>query len=75
MAHQAVINVVSYVEGLEGSVRDLLFRSPWTCQAVMRSLSPLAKQYVLRLLWIQRPVTQGETLCVACLRILNSMPG
>lgn len=62
MAH-AVINVVGYVEGLEREVRDLLYRSPWTCQAVLRSLSPLAKQYVLRLLWIERPVAQGE--CIA----------
>ena len=56
----AVVNVVSYVEGLTREVRDMLYVSPWTCQAVLRSLSPLAKQYVLRLLWIDRPVGKGE---------------
>ena len=55
----AVVNVVSYLEGLAWDVRDLLFQSPWTCQAVLRSLSPLAKQYVLRLLWIDQPVSKG----------------
>ena len=63
MTHQSAINVVSYVEGLDREVRDILFQSPWTCQAVLRSLTPLAKQYVLRLLWIDKPVAKGVWMC------------
>ncbi|GAX80863.1 hypothetical protein CEUSTIGMA_g8298.t1 [Chlamydomonas eustigma] len=47
------VNILSYVESLKENVRDMLYESPWTCQAVFRSLQPLAKQYVLRMVWIQ----------------------
>lgn len=36
---------------------DTLYESHWTCQAVFRSLPPLAKMYVLRLLYIDTVVT------------------
>eukprot|EP00250_Pteridium_aquilinum_P011836 c20340_g1_i1 orf=78-1457(+) len=36
---------------------DNLYESHWTCQAVFRSLPPLAKMYVLRLLYIDTVVT------------------
>lgn len=56
----AVVNIISYVETLDAAVRDKLYESSWTCQAMLRSLQPLAKQYVLRLLWVDRPVAKGE---------------
>ena len=33
-----------------------LFKDPWTCQAILRALSPLAQQYVLRLAGAQNPL-------------------
>lgn len=36
---------------------DSLYESHWTCQAILRSLPPLAKMYVLRLLYIDTVVT------------------
>ena len=59
MAAVGVSNVTSYVQILNQQQRDLLFESPWTCQAVLRSLQPLAKQYILRMLWISSPVPAG----------------
>ncbi|XP_024515556.1 general transcription and DNA repair factor IIH subunit TFB2 [Selaginella moellendorffii] len=35
---------------------DALYASKWTCQAVLRSLPPLAKLYVLRLLYLDAAV-------------------
>lgn len=58
----AVVNIISYVETLDSAVRDKLYESSWTCQAMLRSLQPLAKQYVLRLLWVDRPVAKGGRL-------------
>ncbi len=56
---ETVVNIASYIEGVEGKTRDMLYESPWTCQALFRSLPPLAKQYILRLLWIgDRPVAK-----------------
>ncbi|KAG1673265.1 hypothetical protein FOA52_002545 [Chlamydomonas sp. UWO 241] len=57
----AVVNVLGYVETLAPDTRDKLYESPWTCQAVLRSLHPLAKQYILRLMWIERPVAREDT--------------
>jgi transcription initiation factor TFIIH subunit 4 len=57
------VNILSYVESLNENVRDMLYESPWTCQAVFRSLQPLAKQYVLRMLWIlDKSVVKSELL-------------
>eukprot|EP00955_Chlamydomonas_euryale_P026371 278381-Chlamydomonas_euryale.AAC.13 len=67
----SVVNVLSYVETLPPDIRDKLFESPWTCQAVLRSLQPLAKQYILRLMWIERPVLQG-TWTLAAVRLTNA---
>jgi len=58
---ETVVNIVSYIEGLERDTRDMLYGSPWTCQALFRSLPPLAKQYILRLLWVHdRAVAKGK---------------
>jgi hypothetical protein len=55
----AVVNIISYIKSLAPSTRDTLYSSPWTCQAVLRSLQPLAKQYALKLLWIEQPMARG----------------
>jgi hypothetical protein len=32
---------------------DRLYHSPWACLAVLRALPPLAKHYVMRLLYVE----------------------
>ena len=44
------MDFVTYLEGLPADVIGTLYSSPWTCRAVLRGISPLAKQYVLRML-------------------------
>lgn len=46
-----------YLNSLPANQLSALYESPWTCQAVLRSLPPLAQQLVLRLLHIDEPVT------------------
>ncbi|GFH18969.1 RNA polymerase II transcription factor B subunit 2, partial [Haematococcus lacustris] len=48
-----------------------LFDSPWTCQAVFRSLKPLAKNYVLRLLLVTVPVPQAHQAALSSLLDLD----
>lgn len=45
-----------YLNSLPANQLSALYESPWTCQAVLRSLPPLAQQLVLRLLHIDEPV-------------------
>ena len=44
------MDLASYLASLPRLKLDALYESPWTCRAVLRSLPPLAKQYVLRML-------------------------
>ena len=37
-------------------VQATLFKDPWTCQAILRALSPLGQQYALRLASAQSPL-------------------
>ncbi len=53
------MNLSLFVTALDESVRSHLYDSPWTCQALLRALSPLAQQYVIRLLYIDVPVAEG----------------
>ncbi|KAL2619942.1 hypothetical protein R1flu_000147 [Riccia fluitans] len=50
-------NFMEMVAALPAAKLDDLYESPWTCQAVVRSLPPLAKQYVLRLLFVEAAVS------------------
>lgn len=45
-----------YLNSLPSDQLSALYESPWTCQAVLRSLPALAQQLVLRLLHIDDPV-------------------
>lgn len=56
----SVSNIVSYIECLPSDIRERLYTSSYTCMAVLRSLTPLAKQYVLRLLWVEAPVQMSD---------------
>jgi hypothetical protein len=60
-------SIIGFLDELTPHQRESLYQSPWTCQAVFRSLPVLAKNYVLRLLLIDSPVPQGMLafLCTA----------
>lgn len=63
------ISITSYIVGLSPDIRSQLYSSEWTCQALFRALPPLAQQYVLRLLYVDRPVGEGELHRMADARI------
>lgn len=44
------MNFSAYAESLPGTVLDQLYQSLYVCQAILHSLPPLAKQYVMRML-------------------------
>lgn len=44
------------VAALPAAKLDLLYDRHWTCQAVLRSLPPLAKQYAMRLLYVEAAI-------------------
>lgn len=49
----------SYVAQLPSDKRATLYDSHWTCQALLRSLPPVAQQYVLRMLFLNSPIERG----------------
>lgn len=57
------INISSYIASLDETVRSELYASPWTCQALFRALAPLAQQYIVRLLYVEKPIAEGEARC------------
>lgn len=44
------MDLARYIEGLSGTMMDELYQSQYVCQAILRCLPPLAKQYLFRLL-------------------------
>ncbi|XP_077986737.1 general transcription factor IIH subunit 4-like [Glandiceps talaboti] len=48
-----------YLRTLSTIVLDKLYNHPATCLAVFRELPPLAKQYVMRMLFVDQPVPQA----------------
>ena len=61
------MDLLNYMRGLPSVLLGPLYDSPFTCQAVLRSLPAVAKQYVLRLLYLDVAVPQGALRCVvAC---------
>lgn len=53
------LDLASYIASLSADVKAEVFASSWTAQALFRALSPLAKQYILRLLYIDGGLPQG----------------
>ena len=51
-----------YLRTLPESVLDRLYNHPATCLAVFRDLPVLAKQYVMRILFVEQPVSQQVVL-------------
>jgi hypothetical protein len=60
MQHQS-LDLASYIAALPPQIKFDVFSSPWTTQALFRALSPLAQQYILRLLYVDDGVSKGET--------------
>lgn len=54
------LDLASYIAALPADVKAEVFSSPWTSQALFRALSPLAQQYILRLLYVDDAIPQGE---------------
>ncbi|KAL3151427.1 hypothetical protein ABBQ38_012436 [Trebouxia sp. C0009 RCD-2024] len=46
------MNFATYAESLPGTVLDQLYQSLYVCQAILHSLPPVAKQYVVRMLHV-----------------------
>ena len=64
------MDFVSWLEGLPRDTATKLYASHWACQAILRGLPPIAKQYVLRLLFLDAPVPssalrRGPMPCLA----------
>ena len=51
-----------YLETLPETIFDRLYNHPATCLAVFRDLPVLAKQYVMRILFVEQPVSQQVVL-------------
>ena len=47
------MDLVGYLETLPKAAVSSLYTSPWTCQAVLRGLPPLAKLYALRMVFLE----------------------
>ncbi|XP_022669673.1 general transcription factor IIH subunit 4-like [Varroa jacobsoni] len=52
-------DLISYLQTLESAILNQLYRHPATCLAVFRKLPPLARHYVIRLLYIRQAVPQA----------------
>ena len=60
------MELAAYLVALPRDTLDALYESRWTCLAVLRSLPALGAQYLLRMLLVDAPVTQGAAEKAAC---------
>ncbi|KAK6932556.1 Transcription factor TFIIH subunit p52/Tfb2 [Dillenia turbinata] len=49
-------NFMDMVSALPAMKLDKLYENPFICEAILRSLPPLAKKYVLQMLYIENPI-------------------
>ncbi len=70
---QQTLDLASYVANLAAEVREEVFASSWTAQALLRALSPLAKQYILRLVYIDGGVPSGAESCPPSQVLIRSL--
>lgn len=66
------LDLASYIANLSADIKEQVFGSSWTAQALFRALTPLAKQYILRLVYIDGGVQQGALCC--CWQTLIWLP-
>lgn len=60
------MDLVEYVASLPPIKIVKLYDSPYTCLAILRTLMPIARQYVLRILFLDNSVPEGTD----CLNVL-----
>lgn len=60
------MNFSGYAESLPGTVLDQLYQSLYVCQAILHSLPPLAKQYVVRMLHAQAIPAGEQSIAWPC---------
>lgn len=53
------MDLSTYVAQLPAEQRASLYDSHWTCQALLRSLPPVAQQYILRFSFLDGPVDRS----------------
>eukprot|EP00742_Colponemidia_sp_Colp-10_P010225 GILJ01011218.1.p1 GENE.GILJ01011218.1~~GILJ01011218.1.p1 ORF type:complete len:449 (+),score=53.58 GILJ01011218.1:37-1383(+) len=53
---QRELDVFEYISTLSEASINVLYQDPATCQAIFRALSPIAQQYVLRFLCLDKPI-------------------
>lgn len=56
------MDFVYWLEALPAATVGKLYGSQWACQAVLRSLPPLAKQYVARMLFVETPIPSSKSV-------------
>lgn len=59
------MDFVFWLEALPAATVGKLYGSQWACQAVLRSLPPLAKQYVARMLFVETPIPSSKPVARA----------
>ena len=59
------MDFVFWLEALPAATVGKLYGSQWACQAVLRSLPPLAKQYVARMLFVETPIPSSKRLALS----------
>lgn len=52
------MDLVDYVAALPPVKIADLYQNPFTCLAILRSLPPIAKQYVMKLVLIEKAVSE-----------------
>lgn len=58
-AHLQCRNLQEFLGGLSPGVLDRLYGHPATCLAVFRELPSLAKNWVMRMLFLEQPLPQA----------------
>lgn len=64
------MDLVAYLETLPAVHLAKLYKSPFTCLAVLRSLPPLAKQYVMRLVFLRKAIAEGNFIAYCAQKAL-----
>lgn len=52
------LDLASYIANLSADIKGLVYSSSWTAQALFRALTPLAKQFILRIIYADGGVHQ-----------------
>jgi len=56
------MDLIQYVASLPSVKITRLYENRFTCLAIFRSLSPLAKQYIYRMVFLDDPIPECELI-------------